>query len=212
MTVFARFSFGRFQVATAVLLSLFLVLAAPRARAQDGDPAASQIQTFQSSLLETMKQGSTLGAKGRFHKITPAVQKAFNLQAMTAFAVGPSWSGLSAAQHTALVDAFTRLTAASYAHNFSSYAGEKFTVDSKVETRGPDKLVQGHIIATQGAPVSLVYRMRDTGGTWKVIDVYFQGSISQLTTRRSDFAAAMASGGEPALLAQLNGQIDKLLQ
>jgi phospholipid transport system substrate-binding protein len=207
MTVFAKV-----QVAMAALIALFVIVAPPCARAQPMDPAAAQIQTFQSSLLETMKQGDSLGVKGRFHKITPAVQRAFNLPAMTAFAVGPTWASLPAAQHAALIDAFTRLTAASYAHNFANYSGEKFTVDPKVETRGPDKLVQGHIVPPQGAPVALVYRMRQAGGGWKVIDVYYQGTISQLTTRRSDFAAAMASGGEPALLTQLNAQIDKLLQ
>jgi len=204
--------FSKAQAAIAALFALVLTMAAPAARAQDADPAASQVQAFQSSLLEMLKQGAALGPKGRFRKITPAVQKAFNLPVMTAFAVGPGWSGLTPAQHTSLIEAFTRLTAASYAHNFASYSGEKFTVEPKVESRGPNKLVQGHIIPAQGAPVSLIYRMQQAGGSWKVIDVYYQGSISQLTTRRSDFASAMAAGGAPALLNQLNAQVDKLLQ
>ena len=111
-----------------------------------------------------------------------------------------------------LTDAFQRLTVASLAHNFAGYSGEHFDVDPKVETRGVDKLVQGHIVPTSGAPTTLVYRMRQSGGAWKVIDIFFNGSISQLTTRRSDFAATLASGGEPALLASINAQADKLLK
>ncbi len=36
--------------------------------------------------------------------------------------------------------------------------------------------------------------MRQSDDGWKVIDVYFN-NISQLTTRRSDFAGPVASGG-----------------
>jgi phospholipid transport system substrate-binding protein len=60
--------------------------------------------------------------------------------------------------------------------------------------------------------VVTAYRMRNDGGTWKIIDVYFQGTISQLTTRRSDFAAALASGGASALIAHMDAQTEKLLK
>ena len=39
-----------------------------------------------------------------------------------------------------------------------------------------------------------MYRMRELGGSWKIIDVYY-GAISQLTTRRSDFAATSLNAG-----------------
>jgi phospholipid transport system substrate-binding protein len=77
-----------------------------------------------------------------------------------------------------------------------------------VITRGPDKLVQTQIIPASGAPTGIGYRMRESGGSWKVIDVLY-GAISQLTTRRSDFAASLAKGGPDALLAHLNALVDK---
>jgi phospholipid transport system substrate-binding protein len=53
--------------------------------------------------------------------------------------------------------------------------------------------------------------MRQTGVAWKVVDVYY-GAISQLTTRRSDFAAPLASGGAKGLLAHLDEASAKLMQ
>ena len=58
----------------------------------------------------------------------------------------------------------------------------------------------------------LAYRMRDNGSGWKVIDVYYNGAISQLTTQRSDFAATLSSGGAKALVAKLDAQTEKLLK
>jgi phospholipid transport system substrate-binding protein len=54
--------------------------------------------------------------------------------------------------------------------------------------------------------------MRDTGSGWRVIDVYYNGGISQVTTQRSDFAATLASGGAKALVAKLEAQTEKLLK
>ena len=62
-----------------------------------------------------------------------------------------------------------------------------------------------------GAAVQLTYRMRQDGGTWKIVDVYY-GAVSQLTTRRSDFAAPLATGGAKGLLAHLEAASAKLLQ
>ena len=105
-----------------------------------------------------------------------------------------------------LVKAFARLTVASYAHNFDSYDGERFTIDPKVDTRGPDKLVKTQIAPSKGAPTDIAYRMRQSGGAWKVIDVYYKGSISELATRRSDFSSAASV---PALVQKINALADK---
>jgi len=194
----------------AALALAALVMSAPAAHAQS-DPAAAQVDGFDNALLGVMKQADQLGVKGRARKLTPEIERAFNLTAMTRFAVGPSWTTMSDADHAALVAAFTRYSAASYAHNFDGYTGEKFVVDPAVETRGPDKIVKTQLIPGHGAPVVIDYRMRSDGGTWKIIDVYFQGTISQLTTRRSDFAAT-AAGGASALVAHMDAQTDKLLK
>src|SRR5438552_19079444 len=41
-----------------------------------------------------------------------------------------------------------------------------------------------------------LYRMHEVNGTWKIVDVYSNG-VSELTLRRSDFAAMLAAGGAP---------------
>jgi phospholipid transport system substrate-binding protein len=192
-------------------LSLALVLAAPMARGAPADPAAARIEAFDNALIETMKAGPSLGAQGRYRKLLPVVEATFDLPLMTRVAVGAPWTTMSDADQKALVKGFTRLTAANYAHNFSSFSGERFELDPNVQTRGPDKIVQTRLIPAHDAPVSLAYRMRQSAGDWKVIDVFY-GAISQLTTRRSDFAAPLAAGGAKGLLAHLDAVSDNLLK
>ncbi len=173
------------------------------------DPAAQRIETLDSALLDTMKQGAALGPKGRFRKLTPVIDQSFDIPTMTAYAVGPAWATFSAADKQALIRAFGRLSAASYAHNFDAYGGERFEVGA-VQSRGADKVVMSKIVPAHGDPTSLAYRMRQTADGWKIIDVYY-GAISQLTTRRSDFAGPVASGGAKGLLEHLDALTAKLV-
>jgi phospholipid transport system substrate-binding protein len=189
------------------MVALATALAAGAAHA--ADPAAGKIEGFDNGLLEAMKSGAPVAA--RYRLLTPVIERAFDLPVMTQFAVGAAWASFTPAQRQASIAAFTRLTVASYAHNFNAYGGEKFEVDSTVVTRGPDKIVSTHLIRPNDSPVALTYRMRAAGDSWKVIDIYY-GAISQLTTRRSDFAASIAAGGAPALIDHLTALSDKLMQ
>jgi phospholipid transport system substrate-binding protein len=202
---------GMGMMATA--LAGLVAVAAPAARAAAADPAAAQVDAFDAALLSAMKAGKTAGVQGRYRALAPAVARAFDIPTMIRFAVGQqTWTTLPAAQQQTLTEAFQRLTVASYAHNFDGYAGERFEVDPNVLTRGPDKVVQSKIIPPSAAPVVISYRMRQSGGAWKIIDVFYNGSISQLTTRRSDFSATLAHGGAPALITHLNALADKQMK
>jgi phospholipid transport system substrate-binding protein len=196
---------------TAPLILIALMAAPPAAQAQSADPAAAEISRLNDGLLATMRDAKRLGPKGRYEKLEPIITRVFDLPTMTRFAVGPSWAMLSPAEQQALVNAFTRMTVATYAHNFDDYSGEKFVLDSKVETRGPDKLVRTQIVST-GSPTTLAYRMRQTGGSWRVIDVYYNGSVSSLQGQRSEYAATLKSGGAPALTKKLNARAEQLLR
>lgn len=175
------------------------------------DPAAARIDSFDAALIKTLQAGKAAGAQGRAKVIGPAVEQAFDLGAMVRFAVGPDWAKMSPDDQAALQKAFSRYTIASYAKNFDNYDGQKLSLDGDVQTRGVDKLVKTKLTGA-GADVPLAYRLRDTGAGWKVIDVFYNGGISQLTAQRSEFASTLASGGAKALAAKLDAQADKLMK
>ena len=196
--------------ALAPALLAALAFAAPGVVHAQADPAANTVDTLNDGLIATMKTGGS--ADARFRKVDGTVERVFDVAAMTRTAVGPAWTGFSPTDQAALTKAFGRFTSATYAKNFDSYAGEKFTVDPKVDTRGPDKLVKSQLVAKGGAPTSFIYRLRQSGGGWKIIDVFYNGTISQVAAQRSQFAATLAQGGPPALVKSLNDKTDALLK
>lgn len=192
-------------------VAILLFASSAKAESAGSDPAVRQVEAFYATLLETMKQGHQLGIAGRYKKLQPAIEAAFDLQVMTKLVVGPPWVTISSTDQKQLVEAFERMTVASYAKNFNSFGGQKFVVDPNVENRNLDRIVKSELDTSDKDPVSLIYRMRESGGTWKIIDVYLAGTISELALRRSEFSATVKTGGASGLVKKLNEVSDKLM-
>lgn len=185
----------------ASLSAAALLIAGP-ALAQ-ADPARAPVQALNDGLLAIMKGGSALGATGRAAKIGPVVDQTFDIGLITRLSVGPDWVKVAPADQAALVAGMRRLTIAQYAANFSSYSGQSFTIDPKVEARGADKLVRTTLATPKSDSVPIGYRLRQSGGKWRIVDVYYRNAISQLATRRADFESIFAKGGAKALISHL---------
>lgn len=186
----------------ALLAPVALVAAASAAHAQAADPARNTIEALDAGLLAMMKSGGS--AASRAAAIGPVLDKAFDLPLMTRLTVGPGWTGIAATDQTALVAAFRRMTIAQYARNFDSFSGEKFAIDPQVQERGGDRLVRTTLTAPGDAPVAISYRLRQSGGAWKVIDVFYKNAISQVATRRADFASVLQKQGARGLVSHLD--------
>ncbi len=175
---------------------------------QAADPSSAAItapvRQLNDGLLAIMKAGSAAGYQARLNRIGPVVDATFDLPLMTRLVVGPAWTKTAAVDQVAVAAAFRKMTSARYAASFKGFSGESFELDPKVEARGPDRLVHTKLIRPRGTPVALDYRLRQSGGQWRIIDIYYQNSISQIATQRSDFARILATGGAKALTIHLN--------
>lgn len=191
------------------LIALIAAPAVPAAQAQVPDPAVTTVQGFYDGLVATMKSGGTV--KSRYDKLKPAVDQAFDIPGMTAVAIGPSWTSLSAADQKALTDAFDRMTVANYAKNFDSFNGDKFTVDPAPVARGAEKLVKSSFKPGSGDAIAFNYRVHQVNGGWKIADVYLAGNISQMAQKRSDFGATLSAGGPQGLAKKINALTDQML-
>ena len=193
----------------AVLVGLALPA---RAQNREPDPAVAPIRTFYDSLLAVMKQADQLGVRGRYDKLAPAIRSTFDLAAMTRIAIGPDWNTIPPEQQTALVDGFAQMTIATYANRFNGYAGESFEVDPEIQSRNTGRIVRTRLLRPKEEPVTLNYLMRGAGDSWKIVDVYLSGTISELATKRSEFGAILRSGGPAALIDSLHQQYDRLMR
>jgi phospholipid transport system substrate-binding protein len=190
----------------ALALALF---AAPRPGFAAAESGGAVGQSLYYTLLGTMKNGGRLGASGRFAQVAPVIHQIFDLPLMTRLAVGPSWATLSDAQRQQAIDSFGRYISAIYAERFDSYHGQRLEVTGE-EPRAGGMIVRSRIIKADGEPVEVDYLMRRSGGAWLIADIYLDGSISEVATRRSEFAAIIRSQGVGGLVVALNRKADML--
>ena len=168
------------------------------------------VQGLYDALLGTMKNGRILGQSGRFTQIEPVIRRTFDIPSMTRLSVGPSyWAGLTEAQRQQLTDSFGRYISAIYADRFDSYAGQKLQVTGE-QPNPAGVMVKSQIVKANGEPVKVDYMMRRNGDGWLISDIYLDGTISEVATRRSEFAAILKQDGIDGLIAALNRKADNL--
>jgi phospholipid transport system substrate-binding protein len=179
------------------------ILAAPRA-ALAADPAAAPaalIERFYGQLLAVMKEAKRLSFDQRYTRLAPAVARTLDLPLMTRIAIGPGWARLAPDRQQRLTEAFSRYTISNYANRFDDYGGERFEVDPNPAANPNGKLVKTALVKSNGEKVVLNYLVhQDATGSWKVIDVYLSGTVSELAARRSEFVAVLQRDGADGLL------------
>ena len=167
------------------------------------------VQGLYNALLSTMKSGRILGQSGRFTQLAPVIRRSFDIASMARLSVGSSWAGLSEAQRQQVTESFGRYISAIYADRFDSYDGQKLEVTSE-QPAPSGVIVKSQIIKANGEPVKVDYMMRRNGESWLISDIYLDGAISEVATRRSEFATILKNEGIDGLITALNRKADVL--
>lgn len=201
-----------------VCLPLALLVALPVSRAPAEDsPAASGateaaacVERLHGVLLDVMKNADSLGYSGRVDKLEPVVTNSYDLEFMARKSVGRHWKGMSEEDRARFLSLFSGLTVANYAGRFTGWSGESF------ETLGLDTgvhdtmLVKTRLVRPSDEDVTLDYRLHQTPDGWQIIDVYSNGTISELAMRRSEYSAVLRREGFPALVEAIDKKITDL--
>jgi len=198
------------SAAKAVALAAGIALAAlscpaHAATATGGDT----VRGLYDALLSTMKNGRTLGQSGRFTQLEPVIRRSFDIPSMARLSVGPAWANLTEAQRQQVIESFGRYISAIYADRFDSYAGQKLEVTGEQPNAGGVR-VKSQIVKANGEPVAVDYMMRRSNDGWVISDIYLDGAISEVATRRSEFGAILKNDGVDGLITALNRKADLL--
>ena len=167
-----------------------------------------KIARLNATLLDVMKNADTLGFKGRRAKLRPVMAELYDFAFMARIAVGGYWKKLAKADRERLIDAFRRMSIATYAARFDGYSGERFEIVSEEKSVRDTILVKTRLIKSDGGPVALDYltRARD-GEDWRIIDVFLDARFSELARLRADYTAVIKRQGFEELIDLIEAKI-----
>ena len=211
-------------IPTALILLLLSVASAsqadastPPADAAAEAPAGSEgalrtVEALHVQFLDVMKNAEASGFDGRYAQLQSICTDSFDLAFMAEKSVGRHWKKLTPAEQERWLESFHDMTAATYAGRFEGYSGQHFEIDG-VEDAGRDTLlVRARVVSPDEDDVTINYRLHETGGEWKVIDVYLNGTVSELALRRSEYGTVLKREGFDELIATIEGKTREIAE
>lgn len=190
---------------------LFALLLAGSAFASD---ATDVINAFHAKLLTTMQNAESWGFEKRREFLAGPIKETFDTATMVRLAsTKANWNAFSDQEKADLEDAFYQFTLANYASRFKGYSGQEFVTVDETPMRGGRVLVRTKLIKSEGDEIYLNYVMNpDHDGDMKVVDIYLDGSFSELALRRSEFSPIIRDQGFTGLLSLLKQKVTNLEQ
>jgi phospholipid transport system substrate-binding protein len=188
----------------AALCAALLALVALPAFAQEAPDAL--VKRVSQEALSIIKNDPRVKAGDKAHireLIEQKIAPHFDMQRMTALAVGRAWRQATPEQKTRLADEFQSLLIRTYSNALDQYRDQQ--LDYKPVRAAPNATevtVRTEVIRPGQQPVSIDYSMEKTPSGWKAYDVIV-GGVSLVTNYRDEFAQQVRQGGIDSLIKAL---------
>jgi len=176
------------------------------AAAEEGDAAAARavVDTLHGGIADMLKASAGLDFNGRVALLCPLLDEAMSVRRQAASAVGASaWNGWTFEQRDHYVGLYRDYLCALYADRFDKDSGQTFhIVGDRPGPRGAIVvLTEVHVPGDD--PIDINYVMQRMSGAWKIIDLFLDGTVSEVALRRSEFSSLLRDRGYDGLMAAI---------
>ena len=163
-----------------------------------------------AALLAIMRSSDELGYSGRLDRISPVVAETFDLPFMAAKSMGRHWKKLPEADQGRWLEIFASHVSANYAGQFTGFSGETFETLGEETAIRDTRVVRTRLTRPKEEAVQLNYRLREVDGDWRIIDIYLNGTVSELALRRSEYSSVLKRQGFEKLLSTIDEKLKDL--
>jgi phospholipid transport system substrate-binding protein len=185
-----------------------LALSGP-AGAED-PPAMQVVRKLNAVLLGVLEHADSLGYGGRAARVAPAVAEAYDVPFMAEKSIGQHWGTLGEADRRRWIELSREFSIANYAANFDHWSEQTIGILGEEPGANGTTIVRTQIVDPAGETTEMSYRLRPTDGGWKIVDVYLNGTVSELALRRSEYTGIIEREGFPKLAETMQAKIADL--
>jgi phospholipid transport system substrate-binding protein len=180
---------------TLLIGLIALGLMTPRHAVHADAAGASQfIDNLVNSALRVLADRSASEA-AREQTFQRLLSENFDIPRIARFVLGRYWTGASEQDRRKFIDTYREFIIRSYAARFSEYSGETVKVTSSRPEGANYTVVNSEIIHPSGEPpVKVSWRVRNSGDSYKVVDVDVEG-VSMMLAQREEFTSVIERTG-----------------
>lgn len=122
----------------------------------------------------------------RFEKL---FNNALDLKFIGQFVLGRYWRTATPAQREAFIDAYRELNIQTWSKRFDEFKGRKFIFQGTTPSNSANQVfVNTEVPMDQGAPAKVVWRVKQTGDNYKIVDIIIE-NVSLAITARNEYSA-----------------------
>ena len=190
----------------AAACALLLVAWAGRAAAERSPREV--VQGTIDQVLVVLRQ-KDLSKETRRERVKAIVLQSTDFDTLSRLVLARNWSRFTPPQQQEFEREFQSHLSATYGRRLDSYRDEKVAIVGDRKEANGDWTVQSRILRGGGSKdVTVDYRLRQTNGEWKVIDVIIE-QVSLVANFRSQFQEIVGSGGPEKLLQVMRDKTAK---
>jgi phospholipid transport system substrate-binding protein len=200
---------ARYLGASLIVLLGFLVLPDQALSDDTANQASKFIEDLSGQAVEALTDPN-ISREERETRFRKLLNQHFAVNTIGQWVLGRYWKTATLEERKEYLSLFEDLLVVTYVNRFERYSGETLSIEKAlVDERSGDVVVFSQLNRPDGsAVVSVGWRLRSMGDSFKVIDVLVQG-VSMGQTQRSEFASVIRKHGGKVggLLAELRQRV-----
>jgi phospholipid transport system substrate-binding protein len=198
---------ARAWIAAVICLAALTVNASNVAASTPPQAAAQFMEQLSQQALGLLRDQS-LSLSDRETKVRRLLEANFDLDLIGRYVLGPAWRKASPEQRETYLRLFREWVVRTYARRLGGYTGQTFEIVGAKALGNTDAIVDTKISRPSGPPILAGWRVRNTDGHFKILDVMVQG-VSMVVTQRSEFRNVVSRKGLDGLIEILRLQVSK---
>tara|TARA_B100000989_G_C19530348_1_gene469320 strand:+ start:2292 stop:2831 length:540 start_codon:yes stop_codon:yes gene_type:complete len=171
------------------------------------DSPSNVVENLHTVLLHN--NNSSKNKLKKFKNLKQSLENIYDYKRMIKFIYGKKWFSLNIGQKKILQDLFLEYITLNYSKRFSGIRNLKFQLND-TEKFAPKKImVKTTLIVNENEPVNINYILAlNEREEWKVFDVLYLGSISEISTKKSEFSSFLKKDGPEKLIEVMQRKLN----
>lgn len=173
------------------ILALFffaLLFISASAHAIDTKKAENFVKNVTSQGIEELINADVSYSE-RQARFTKLFNQDLDLDFIGKFVLGRYWRTATPAQRTSFIDVYRKLNIQTWSERFNEFKGKHFEFVGTETSKSPDQLfVNTQVPMPEGAPASVKWRVKETNGNLRIVDIIIE-NVSLAQTARSEYTS-----------------------
>lgn len=194
-------------IATLFIVGLSYSVGIKIVHADEFSRGAEKFITSLAAKAETSLLSKTVTPIEHQKRFRELMLDSFDLNGVGKWVIGRYWRRTSKSERIRYLNLFEKYIVATYSKRFRGYTEAKLQITGSTKSNS-SVLVNSQINRNNLKPIKIIWRVKQTNGKYKIIDIIIEG-VSWIQTQRSEFVSVIRNnGGKVAgLIKALNKKI-----